>query len=351
MKFRGSPFTTVLAAAVTSLVVASCGGDDKKTESTSTAAVSSTTTPSTTTPDSREEAVRQVTRDFISALAAGEQGTAEQRRAACDSLSIIANDQLLDVGRKLGASDCSETLEKIGTAAGPDQYAKAQSTPIDVTISGDTATASYAAPLDGDLTTIKLRPIGETWIIQELPTSGSPGSSGGAATTTAPTEADAPSGDLGPVAAYIPQEVLKYCKSITADDLPEGVTAALSCKPFTDTEINYGIVKDRATLDRLYGNAKDGGPPRAAEGAVAGTACQEPGRHEGRFTNQTFGIQNGRVRCWTLSTGEPRFQWYVDGGPDAPIFIMEATESDKVWGSLYRVWAENAGPDLGLKGE
>jgi len=352
MKLWGSTFTTVLAAAMASLVVASCGGDDKKTKSTSTAAASSTTTPSTAAPDSREEAVRQVTRDFITALAAGEQGTAEQRRAACDSLSIIANDQLLAVGRKLGASDCPQTLARIGTAAGPDQYAKARSTPIDVAITGDVATASYAAPLDGELTTIKLRPIGETWIIQELPTSGSAsGSSGGAATTTAPTEADAPSGDLGPVAAYIPQDVLKYCKAITGADLPEGVTAALNCKPFTDTEINYGIVKDRATLDRLYGNAKDGGPPRAAEGAVAGTACQEPGRHEGRFTNQTFGIQNGRVRCWTLSTGKPRFQWYVDGSPDAPIFIMEATESDKVWGSLYRVWAENAGPDLGLKGE
>ena len=241
-----------------------------------------------------------MTRDFITALAAGEQGTAEQRRAACDSLSIIANDQLLAVGRKLGASDCPQTLARIGTAAGPDQYAKARSTPIDVAITGDVATASYAAPLDGELTTIKLRPIGETWIIQELPTSGSAsGSSGGAATTTAPTEADAPSGDLGPVAAYIPQDVLKYCKAITGADLPEGVTAALNCKPFTDTEINYGIVKDRATLDRLCRNAGTAAPrepPRApSPGPPARSrAATRAGSRTERSGSRTAGFGAGR---------------------------------------------------------
>jgi len=354
MSIRGTTFTTALAVASASLVVAGCGGDDTS---------SSTGASTATTSESREDGVRKVVRGLITGLSAGSKGTAEQRKAVCASLSTEASAKLVTAGQQFGATDCPQTLEKVGALVeGTDQYAKAQTTPIDVTIAGESATAAYAAPLDGERTVVTLGRLGDTWVIQALPTTGDSAGAATTATTTpsaevapaapsaAPTEADAPSGDMDPneiLAGYMPGDVLKSCKPITGENLPDGIVAALHCKPSSGTEINYGMVRDRETLDGLYGNAKDGGPPRGATNAVAGTDCQQAGRHEGRFTNQTFGIQDGRVRCWTLSTGHPRFQWYVDGSADdAPIFLMEGTETDKDWASFYRTWAQDAGPNL-----
>jgi len=361
MTLTGKALRAGFAAAVAGLTLASCGGDDDKTTTGSAASA-------TTASASDDDKVRGVTRAFTVALAAGDQGNATQRESACRFLSAKAKEQVQVVGTKLGASTCEATFVAIGNLASDDQRAKTKSMTIDVKVDGDTATASYPAPLDGTPTSLALVREGSGWVIDSMPTSGSSTTAptATAETATAPA-AEAPqtipnsttlesglstgdvevfgeprtvsSGDPDDVLAErIPPEIMRYCKKVS--DLPDIVIAGLTCEPFSKTEINYALFEDSATMNAAYGG-NDEGPK--VPGKAQGQDCREPGDREGSFSNKTFGIDSGRVRCWTLSDGRPRFTWITTNADSEPI-IAEATEGDKVWGSLYRVWSEHAGP-------
>jgi len=161
MKITGKMLMTGFAATVAGLVLASCGGDDDK----------ATGGKTTSAAASASDQVRQVTRDFTVALAAGFGGTAEQRKAACQALSSAAKAQIQEVGAKLNTVNCEDTVETIGTLASDDQRAKTKTMEITVQVDGDTATASYPAPRDGAPTTLTLVRAGDGWVINSLPTS------------------------------------------------------------------------------------------------------------------------------------------------------------------------------------
>ena len=160
MKITGKMLLTGFTATAAGLVLASCGGDDDQGGS-----------AKTTSAASASDQVRQVTRDFTVALAAGFGGTAEQRKAACEALSPAAKAQVQEVGTKLNAVNCEDTVETIGTLASDDQRAKTKTMEITVQVTGDTATASYPAPRDGAPTKVSLVRSGDTWVIDSLPTS------------------------------------------------------------------------------------------------------------------------------------------------------------------------------------
>ena len=176
MTITGKMLLTGFTATMAGLVLASCGGDDDQ-------GGSAKTTSGSGSAASASDQVRQVTRDFAVTLAAGFGGTAEQRKAACETLSSAAKAQVQEVGSKLNTVTCEDTVETIGTLATDDQRAKTKTMEITVQVTGDTATASYPAPRDGAPTKVSLVRAGDGWVIDSLPTSADTAS---AETATAP---------------------------------------------------------------------------------------------------------------------------------------------------------------------